>query len=158
MHPMSPELARVYYLLGKSFDKQMTTTDRDQSAADNAQGWYQVVVDRYPQSEFAPKARRRMAHCRESMAEHDRRIAGFYFKHDNMRAGESRVKSILEKFPDTVAATKALEDLAAAYESARPPAAAKARRGRGARRDLREHAGERTGLARRRRRPPYGRR
>jgi outer membrane protein assembly factor BamD len=128
MHPMSPELPRVYYLLGKSFDKQMTTTDRDQSAADNAQGWYQVVVDRYPQSEFAPKARRRMARCRESMAEHDRRIAGFYFKHDNMRAGENRVKSILEKFPDTVAATKALEDLAAAYDKRNDaPAAAKVR-------------------------------
>jgi outer membrane protein assembly factor BamD len=128
MHPMSPELAKVYYLLGKSFDKQMTTTDRDQGAADNAQGWYRVVVDRYPGSEYAPKARRRMAHCRESMAEHDRYIANFYFKHDNMRAGENRVKSILEKFPDTVAATEALADLAAAYERrGDAPAAAKVR-------------------------------
>src|SRR5262245_8065212 len=25
MHPMSPELAKVYYLLGKSYEKQMTT-------------------------------------------------------------------------------------------------------------------------------------
>ncbi len=116
MHPMSPELAKVYYLLGKSYDKQMTTTDRDQTAADNAQGWFRVVVDRYPNSEWAPKARRRMAKCRESMAEHDRHVAGYYFKHDNMRAGENRVKSILENFPDTVAATSALEDLAAAYD------------------------------------------
>ncbi len=116
MHPMSPELAKVYYLLGKSFEKQMTTIDRDQQAADNAQGWYRVVVDRYPESEYAPKARRRMAQCRESMAEHDRYIARFYFKEKNLRAGENRVKSILEKFPDTVAATAALGDLAAAYE------------------------------------------
>jgi outer membrane protein assembly factor BamD len=103
-------------LLGKSFDKQMTTPDRDQGAADNAQGWYRVVLDRYPDSEYTPKARRRMARCRESMAEHDRRVARFYFKHDNLRAGENRVKSILEKFPDTVAATVALEDLAVAYD------------------------------------------
>ncbi|MCC6847707.1 MAG: outer membrane protein assembly factor BamD [Deltaproteobacteria bacterium] len=116
MHPMSPALPKVYYLLGKSFDKQMTTIDRDQQAADNAQGWYRVVVDRYPESDYAPKARRRMARCRESLAEHDRYVARFYFRQDNMRAGENRVKSILEKFPDTVAATGALEDLAAAYE------------------------------------------
>ena len=116
MHPMSPALAKVYYLLGKSFDKQMTTIDRDQTAADNAQGWYRVVVDRYPESDYAPKARRRMAVCRESMAQHDRYVANFYFRLDNMRAGENRVKSILEKFPDTVAATGALEDLARAYE------------------------------------------
>jgi hypothetical protein len=57
-----------------------------------------------------------MAICRESIAEHERYVASFYFKHDNMRAGENRVKGVLEKFPDTVAATKALDDLAAAYE------------------------------------------
>lgn len=128
MHPMSPELPKVYYLLGKSFDKQMTTPDRDQGAADNAQGWYRVVIDRYPDSIYAPKARRRMARCRESMAEHDRRVAKFYFQHDNMRAGENRVKSILEKFPDTVAATGALYDLAKAYEArGDAPAAEKVR-------------------------------
>lgn len=124
MHPMSPELAKIYFLLGKSFQKQMTTTDRDQGAADNAQGWYRVVLDRYPDSEYSPRARRRMATCRESMAGHDRYVANFYFKLDNMRAAENRVKSILEKFPDTVAATKALEDLAAAYERRGDTAAA----------------------------------
>jgi len=128
MHPMSPELPKVYYLLGKSFDKQMTTPDRDQGAADNAQGWYRVVIDRYPDSVYTPKARRRMARCRESMAEHDRRVAKFYFSQDNMRAGENRVKSILEKFPDTVAATHALQDLAKAYdERGDAPAAEKVR-------------------------------
>lgn len=124
MHPMSPTLPKVYYLLGKSFDKQMTTIDRDQQAADNAQGWYRVVVDRYPESDYAPKARRRMAVCRESMAQHDRYVANFYFRQNNMRAGENRVKSILEKFPDTVAATGALEDLAAAYDKRGDAAAA----------------------------------
>jgi len=128
MHPMSPELAKVYYLLGKSFEKQMTTIDRDQGAADNAAGWYRVVVDRYPNSEYAPKARERMARCRESMAAHDRYVANYYFRRGNMRAGENRVKGILEKFPDTVAATGALEDLAAAYEKrGDAPAAAKVR-------------------------------
>ena len=117
MHPMSPMLAKVYYLLGKSFDKQMTTIDRDQTAADNAQGWYRVVVDRYPESPYAAKARRRMAICRESMAEHERYVAKFYFRQDNLRAGENRVKSMLERFPDTVATTLALEDLARAYDA-----------------------------------------
>jgi outer membrane protein assembly factor BamD len=124
MHPMSPALPKVYYLLGKSFDKQMTTIDRDQTAADNAQGWYRVVVDRYPESELAPKARRRMAVCRESMAQHERYVAIYYFRHNNMRAGENRVKGILEKFSDTVAATAALDDLAAAYDKRGDEAAA----------------------------------
>lgn len=116
MHPMSPELPKVYYLLGKSFEKQMTTPDRDQGAADNAQGWYRVVVERYPGSDYTPRAQRRMAKCRESMAEHERLVAKFYIKQGNLRAAKNRVKGLLEKFPDTVATTQALEDLATAYE------------------------------------------
>ena len=135
MHPMSPELAKVYYLLGKSYEKQMTTFDRDQAAADNAQGWYRVVLDRYPESSFAPKARRRQAVCRESMAAHERYIANYYLKHDNLRAGENRIKGVLESFPDTVAATRALEDLAVAYEKRGDAPAAERIRGAVAERD-----------------------
>jgi hypothetical protein len=65
-----------------------------------------------------------MAICRESMASHERYVARFYFGKDNMRAGENRVKGILEKFSDTVSATLALEDLAAAYEKRGDTAAA----------------------------------
>jgi len=116
MHPMSPDLPKVYYLMGKSYQRQMTSIDRDQGAADNAQGWFRVVLDRYPQSEFAPPARRNMAECRESIAAHEGYISLFYIKLKNMRAAENRVKGILENYPDTVATTHALEDLAAAYE------------------------------------------
>jgi outer membrane protein assembly factor BamD len=135
MHPMSPTLAKVYYLLGKSYEKQMTTPDRDQTAADNAQGWYRVVVDRYPTSEYAPKARRRMARCRESIAAHEAYIAAFYFRRDNLRAGENRVKGALEAYPDTVATTRALENLAQAYEARGDAAAAERIRAAVAERD-----------------------
>ena len=124
MHPMSPELAKIYFLLGKSYEKQMTTIDRDQTAADNAQGWYRVVVDRYPESDYAARARRGMAKCRESLAAHERYIARYYFGQKNLKAAENRVKGMLELYPDTVATTGALEDLAAAYERGGDTAAA----------------------------------
>ena len=118
MHPMSPELPKVYYLLGKSYMDQMTTTDRDQGAAENAHGWFRVVIDRYPDSLYAPKARRRLAQCRNALAEHELYIARYYFKRKNLRAGENRVKGILENYADTPVATRALEELAAAYATA----------------------------------------
>ena len=88
------------------------------------------------------------------MAEHERYVAKFYLRQDNMRAAENRVKSLLEKFPDTVATTKALEDLATAYERRGDTAAAEKvpRRGQRTRRGVREHAGERSRVARRGRR------
>jgi len=115
MHPMSPHLPKVYYLLGKSYMDQMTTIDRDQAASENAHGWFRVVVDRYPESRWAKLSRRRLATCRNALAEHELYIAAYYFKHQNLRAGENRVKGILENYPDTRVATHALERLAAAY-------------------------------------------
>ncbi len=118
MHPMSAHLPEVYYLLGKSYMDQMTTTDRDQGASENAHGWFRVVIDRYPTSPFAAKARRKLSECRRSLADHELYIANYYFKRNNLRAGENRVKGVLENYPDTPAATRAVEALADAYARA----------------------------------------
>ncbi len=118
MHPMSPHLPEVYFLLGKSYMDQMTTTDRDQGAAENAHGWFRVVIERYPASEYAPKARRRLDQCRHALAEHELYIARYYFKRKNLKAGENRVKGIVENYSDTTVATPALEALADAYARA----------------------------------------
>jgi outer membrane protein assembly factor BamD len=115
MHPMSPHLPRVYYLLGESYRDQMSTTDRDQSAAENAHGWYRVVIDRYPDNRYAVKARKKVVECRESLAGHELYVAKYYFDRDNLPAAENRVKGLLESYPDTETATLALERMAEVY-------------------------------------------
>ncbi len=115
MHPMSTHLAEVYFLLAKSYMDQMTTTDRDQGASENAHGWFRVVIERYPTSPFAAEAQGKLVQCRFSLADHELRIARYYFKRGNIKAGENRVKGLLENYPDTPAASRALEALAAAY-------------------------------------------
>ncbi len=118
MHPMSPQLAKVYYLLGKSYMEQMSTIDRDQSAAENAHAWFRVVIERYPESPWARKAGRNRARCREALAGHELYITSFYLRRKNLSAAENRVKGILQNYPETQAATRALAQLATAYEQA----------------------------------------
>lgn len=118
MHPMSPHLPEVYYLLGKSYMDQMTTSDRDQGAAENAHGWFRVVIDRYPTTPFAAKSQRKLDQCRRALAEHELYIARYYFKRKNLKAGENRVKGILENYGDTPVVGRALEALADAYARA----------------------------------------
>ena len=118
MHPMSPKLAKVYYLLGKSYMEQMTTIDRDQTAAESAHAWFQVVIERYPETRWARKARRHRAQCRESLAMHELYITSFYLRRKNLPAAENRAKGILQNYPETQTATRALEQLATAYEQA----------------------------------------
>ncbi|HEY2385932.1 MAG TPA: outer membrane protein assembly factor BamD [Candidatus Binatia bacterium] len=115
MHPMSPHLAQVYYLLGKSYMDQMTTTDRDQGASENAHGWFRVVIERYPTSPYAAKAQHRLVQCRYALADHELRIARYYLKRGNLKAGENRVKGLLENYPDAPATTRGLMALADAY-------------------------------------------
>lgn len=128
MHPMSPHLPEVYYLLGKSYMDQMSTIDRDQAAAESAQGWFRVVTERYPESPYSAKARRKRVQCREALAGHELYVASFYFKQRNLKAAENRVKVILESYPETQAATRALEKLADARARAGDTAGAEAAR------------------------------
>ncbi len=111
MHPTSAHLPMVYYLMGMSFVKQMSTIDRDQSAAENAHGWLRVAIDRYPNSRYAKKAAKELAKCREALAEHELYVAGFYFRRGNRSAAKNRVKTILELYPDTAVAPRALAKL-----------------------------------------------
>lgn len=64
-HPTSPHLPFVGYYLGLCYVEQMRTTDRDQTAAQNAQSYFATVVNQYPDSPFAELAREQLAHCRE---------------------------------------------------------------------------------------------
>jgi len=115
MHPMSPHLPEIYYLLGKSYMDQMTTTDRDQGASENAHGWFRVVIERYPTSPYAAKAQHRLIECRYALAEHELRIAKYYLKRGNLKAAENRVKGMLENYPDAPATTRGLMALADGY-------------------------------------------
>ncbi len=116
MHPTSSYLPMVYYLMGMSFMEQMSTIDRDQTASENAHGWFKVAIDRYPNSSYAEKAREEIRKCREAMADHELYVAKFYFRQGNLDAAENRVKGILELYPDTTVAPRALATLAQQWD------------------------------------------
>jgi outer membrane assembly lipoprotein YfiO len=76
------------------------------------------VILRYPGTEYAEKASGKLQQCREHLAERELYIASFYFDRDQLQAGEIRVKGLIDRYPDTDAASRALRRLAAAASSA----------------------------------------
>jgi outer membrane protein assembly factor BamD len=115
MHPTSPNLAQVEYHLGMSYLAQASTSDRDQQAHTNALTYFRNLIDRFPQSAWAEKARLRMRECREALAEHESAIARYYLRQGNLRAAEARLRGLLVEYPESDATAEALHDFALGY-------------------------------------------
>ena len=86
-HPTSPHLPLVGYYLGMCYVQQMGTIDRDQTAARNAQTYFQTVAQQYPDSPFADLARQQLARCQESLAAHEFYVAKFYDRQRQYQGG-----------------------------------------------------------------------
>ncbi len=114
-HPTSPNLPFVGYCLGMCYARQMSTIDRDQTSAQNAETYFLTVSRQYPDSPFAELARQELAHCRESLAEHELYIADFYERNGNNKAAEIRILTMASRFGDTDAAADGLLGLARLY-------------------------------------------
>jgi outer membrane protein assembly factor BamD len=115
MHPTSPSLPLVEYHLGMSYLAQASTSDRDQQAHTNALTYFRNLIDRFPQSAYADKARLRMRECREALAKHESDVARYYLRQGNLKAAEARLRGLLTEYPESEATAQALHDFAVAY-------------------------------------------
>ena len=120
-HPTSPHLPLVGFLIGKCHENQMQKPDRDQSASQSAHAYYQAVINQYPESPYADLARQRLLRCRESMAEHEFKIATFYASRGNEKAAEIRLIDLIKRYNDTDQAAEALFMLGEIYEQREEP-------------------------------------
>ena len=115
MHPTSTELPSVEYYLGMSYLAQASTSDRDQQSHTNALTYFRNLIDRFPQSPWAERARLRVRECREALASHEAKVAAYYLKIGNIKAAEARLQGLLTDYPETDAAAQALYAFAQAY-------------------------------------------
>ena len=114
-HPTSPQLPLVGYYLGMCYAQQMGTIDRDQTAARNAQTYFQTVLRQYPDSPFANLARQQLGRCQESLAAHEFYVAKFYNRVGNTKAAEIRLLTLASQYGETDVAIDGLLDLAQLY-------------------------------------------
>jgi outer membrane assembly lipoprotein YfiO len=110
-YPTSMHLPFVEYYRGMCYLEQMRSIDRDQSVTEKAHDHFRAVTDRFPESPFASLAEKKIKVCRDSMAAHELMVADFNDKYDNVPAAEARLRTIIENYPETDAAIKALDRL-----------------------------------------------
>jgi outer membrane protein assembly factor BamD len=126
LHQGSPNLDYAFYLkglitfnddlgfLGKFTGQDLS--ERDPKAAREAFEAFKVVVDRFPNSKYAPDALDRMRYIVNSLAEADVIVARYYFQRGAYLAAANRAQLVLKDYDRAPAIEEALYILIKSYE------------------------------------------
>ncbi|QIT56502.1 outer membrane protein assembly factor BamD [Aquisalimonas sp. 2447] len=99
--------------LTRTFDIDRRT--RDPNAIREAYADFQVVVDRFPESEYADDAEERMVLLRQHLAFYEMYVADWYMRRGAYVAAANRAQNVIENFQGTPSVRDALGVLAEAY-------------------------------------------
>lgn len=111
LHPTNEAVPYALYQIGMVYRTQMLTPDRDPTFSAKAVASFHRLITAYPTSEWAIKARPRMAEAQRNLAAHDMSVGTFYFNTKRYKAAASRFKKVLEKYPDVGLYEEAMEYL-----------------------------------------------
>ncbi|QWD69190.1 outer membrane protein assembly factor BamD [Polynucleobacter sp. VK25] len=126
LHQGSPNLDYAYYLkglitfnddlgwLGKFTGQDLS--ERDPKAAKEAFESFKVVVERFPNSKYAPDALDRMRYIVNSLAEADVLVARFYYQRGAYLAAANRAQLVIRDYDRAPAVEEALYILTKSYE------------------------------------------
>jgi outer membrane protein assembly factor BamD len=120
-HPSHKDAPYAYYLLGMCYFNQKPKAERDQTSARNASSAFGELLSRYPGSIWADMARGHFDTCIESLAKSEMLVGDFYFKRKNFQGASERYGWLVQKYPSSRYAPKALFGLAKCYEASNNP-------------------------------------
>lgn len=110
-YPTSPHMPFVKYFLGIANYTQIRSLDRDQAVTRRADGFFQDVIDRYPESAFVLHAEDKSRASRDILAQHELYVAEFNRKRGNDAATKARLRGLIEQYSETDATIDALDSL-----------------------------------------------
>ena len=125
LHPRHPNVDYAHYLKGLSQARQsrgfltgfmpIDQTQRDPATAREAFATFNELLARYPDSEYAPDARKRMIALRNLLAREEINVANYYFRRGAWLAAANRGRYVVENYQRTPAVPDGLAVMAQAY-------------------------------------------
>ncbi len=115
LHPASPDAAYAQYLIGSSYYDQILDVSRDQADAQKAIDAFQEVVRKYPDSEYAVNAKRKIDMARDQLAGKEMEIGRYYLQKRDYTGAINRFKVVVTQYQTTREVEEALERLTEAY-------------------------------------------
>lgn len=126
-HPASPAIDYALYLKGLAsfndnlgmfgFLSRQNLSERDQQAAKTSFESFRDLVNRFPDSRYAPDSRLRMTYIVNSIAEHEVHVARYYYERSAYLAAANRAQMALTDYPGAPSLEEALFILVQAYDA-----------------------------------------
>ena len=115
LHPGSPDTAYALYLVGASYFDQIADITRDQARTERAIQALDEVVRKYPDSEYAESAKRKITIARDQLAGKEMAIGRYYQEKRNYIGAINRFKTVVVQYQTTRQVEEALMRLVECY-------------------------------------------
>ena len=115
LYPGDEDVPYAHYLIGESYYRQIPDVTRDQEAAERAMGAMNDLVQRYPDSEYADDARKKIRITMDQLAGKEMQIGRYYLERLEYIAAINRFKVVVTDFQNTRHVEEGLVRLAEAY-------------------------------------------
>jgi outer membrane protein assembly factor BamD len=115
LHPGTADAAYAQYLIGVSFFDQIPDVSRDQGRTERALSALEEVVRKYPNTEYAASARRKLEGARDQLAAKEMNVGRYYEGKKNFIAAINRFKMVVTQYQTTRHVEEALMRLTECY-------------------------------------------
>jgi outer membrane protein assembly factor BamD len=115
LHPGSPDAAYAQFLIGSSYFDQIPEISRDQTRTEKALEGLDEVVRRYPNSEYAVAAKRKMEMARDQLAGKEMEVGRWHLQRREFTGAINRFKVVVTRYQRTRHVEEALMRLTEAY-------------------------------------------
>jgi outer membrane protein assembly factor BamD len=117
LHPGSPDAAYAQFLIGSSYFDQIPDITRDQQRTERAMQALDEVVRKYPNTEYAAGAKKKIEVARDQLAGKEMNTARYYQKKRDYVAAINRFKVVITQYQTTRHVEEALMRLTETYMS-----------------------------------------
>ena len=115
LHPGSPDAAYAQFLIGSSFFDRIPDITRDQDRTEKAVAELEEVVRKYPNSEYAESAKKKIEIARDQLAGKEVDIGRWYMQKKDYTGAINRFKVVVTRYQTTRHVEEALMRLTEAY-------------------------------------------
>jgi outer membrane protein assembly factor BamD len=115
LHPGSPDSAYAQFLIGSSYFDQIPDVTRDQARAERAIAALEEVARKYPESEYALSAKRKIDIARDQLAGKEMMVGRYYMNKKDFTGAINRFKIVVTQYQTTRHVEEALMRLTEAY-------------------------------------------
>jgi outer membrane protein assembly factor BamD len=115
LHPGSPDAAYAQYLIAASHYDQIPDVSRDQGRTEKAMAALEEVIRKYPTSEYATSAKKKLEGARDQLAGKEMEIGRYNLEKRNYTGAINRFKTVVTQYQTTRHVEEALMRLTEAY-------------------------------------------